>query len=87
MCEQEGRDPAALDLAYWAVWYGGGAQQTDTGERMLLSGSAEDIAGDIQALSALGVRHICLQFMRSTVDESLDAMTEFAEDVIPKVGA
>jgi probable F420-dependent oxidoreductase len=87
MCEKEGRDPATLDLAYWAVWYGAGAQKTDTGERMLLTGNADDIAGDVKALSALGVRHICLQFMRASVSESLDAMTEFAEEVMPKTGA
>ena len=87
MAEAEGRDPASIDVAYWAVWYGGGAQQTDTGERMLLSGSADDIAGDIGALAALGVRHVVLQFLRPTLGESLDLMTRFAEEVIPKVNA
>ena len=86
-CETEKRDPATLDLAYWAVWYGAGAQKTDTGERMLLSGNAADIAGDVEALATLGVRHVCLQFNRETVAQTLDAMTEFAEDVMPKVRA
>ena len=66
---------------------GAGAQQTDTGERMLLTGSADDIAGDIGALAALGVRHVVLQFLRPTLGESFDLMTRFAEKVIPKVDA
>ena len=87
MAESAGRDPASIDVAYWAVWYGGGAQQTDTGERMLLTGSADDIAGDIGAMAGLGVRHVVLQFLRPTLSETLDVMTRFAEDAIPKVEA
>ena len=86
MAEKEGRDPASIDLGYWAVWYGASAEpvKAGTGERMLLSGSAEDIAGDIQALRGLGVRHLLLQFLRTTIEETLDAMTWFAEEVRPK---
>ena len=57
---------------------------TDTGERMLLSGSADDIASDIHALRELGCRHLMLQFLRPTIEETLDAITEFAEEVRPK---
>ena len=86
MAEAEGRDPAEIDLAFWAVWYGAGQEpiMTDTGERMLLSGSADDIAGDIKALRDLGCRHLLLQFLRESIEETLDAITEFAEEVRPK---
>ena len=86
MAEAEGRDPASIDLAFWAVWYGAGQEpiMTDTGERMLLSGSADDIASDIQALRELGCRHLLLQFLRATIEETLDAITEFAEEVRPR---
>jgi hypothetical protein len=86
MAEAEGRDPAEIDLAFWAVWYGANQEpiMTDTGERMLLSGSADDIAGDIQALRELGCRHLMLQFLRESIGETLDAITEFAEEVRPK---
>lgn len=86
MAEKEGRDPATIDLAYWAVWYGASAEpmKAETGERMLLSGAADDVAGDVQALRGLGVRHLVLQFLRPTIEETLDAMTRFAEEVRPR---
>ena len=86
MAEKEGRDPATIDLAYWAVWYGASTEpaKAETGERMLLSGAADDIAGDIQALRGLGVRHLVLQFLRPTIEETLDAMTRFAEEIRPR---
>ena len=86
MAEAEGRDPASIDLAFWAVWYGASEEPivTDTGERMLLSGSADDIAGDIQAMRELGVRHLVLQVLRETLEQTLDTVTHFAEEVRPK---
>ena len=77
MAEAEGRDPASIDVAFWAVWYGASEEpiMTDTGERMLLSGSADDIAGDIQAMRALGVRHLVLQVLRETLEETLDTIS------------
>ena len=86
MAEAEGRDPASIDIAFWAVWYGASAEPiiTDTGERMMLTGSADDIASDIQAMRDLGVRHLVLQVLRETLAETLDVITGFAEDVRPK---
>jgi alkanesulfonate monooxygenase SsuD/methylene tetrahydromethanopterin reductase-like flavin-dependent oxidoreductase (luciferase family) len=86
MAEAEGRDPASIDIAFWAVWYGASDEpiMTDTGERMMLSGSADDMAGDIQALRELGVRHLLLQMLRPTIEETLDAITQFAEEVRPR---
>ncbi len=86
MAEAEGRDPASIDIAFWAVWYGASAEPiiTDTGERMLLTGSADDIAGDIRAMRDLGVRHLAIQVLRETLEETLDVITGFAEEVRPK---
>ncbi|MDE0202123.1 MAG: LLM class F420-dependent oxidoreductase [Rhodospirillaceae bacterium] len=89
IAEAEGRDPASIDLAFWAVWYGASAEPivADTGERMLLTGSADDIASDIQAMRDLGVRHLVLQVLRETLEETLDVITGFAEEVRPKADA
>jgi len=86
MAEAEGRDPVSIDVAFWAVWYGASEEpiMTDDGERMLLSGSADDMAGDIQAMRDLGVRHLVLQMLRPTIEETLDAITQFAEEVRPR---
>ena len=86
MAEAEGRDPASIDLAFWAVWYGASEEPiiTDTGERMLLTGSADDVAGDIRAMRELGVRHLLLQVLGETLEQTLDTITGFAEEVRPK---
>ncbi len=86
MAEKEGRDPAGIDIAYWAPWYGASEEpiKADSGERVLLSGSADDVAADVKAMKELGVRHLVLQFLRETVEETLDAMTAFAEEVRPR---
>ena len=84
---EEGRDPATIDLAYWAVWYGAGGDEplkADNGERMLLTGSADDIAGDIKALKEIGVRRVLLQFLREDIGQTIDAMTHFAEEIRPR---
>ncbi len=89
MAEAEGRDPASIDIAFWAVWYGASEEPiiTDTGERMLLTGSADHIASDIRAMRDLGVRHLAIQVLRETLEETLDVITGFAEEVRPKADA
>jgi hypothetical protein len=87
MAEEEKRDVRTLDLAYWSVWTGGtGApSKAGDGERMLLTGSAGDIAGDIAALKGLGVRHVLFNFLAPTRAETLDRIEAFAKDVLAKV--
>ena len=80
------RDPATIDLAFWAVWFGGDTPtMLESGERMVLTGSAEDIAGDIKAFEALGVRHVLFNFLGATLEDSLANMEGFAADVMPLV--
>ena len=84
--EKIDRDPASIDLAFWAVWYGGNTPtMLESGERMVLTGNAQDIAGDIKAFEELGVRHILFNFLGASLQESLDNMEGFAADVMPLV--
>ncbi|PPR23381.1 MAG: Pyrimidine monooxygenase RutA [Alphaproteobacteria bacterium MarineAlpha10_Bin2] len=84
--EKIDRDPATIDLAFWAVWFGGDTPtMLESGERMVLTGSAEDIAGDIKAFEALGVRHVLFNFLGATLEDSLANMEGFAADVMPLV--
>ena len=46
--------------------------------------TVEISSGDIQALRELGVRHLLLQMLRPTIEETLDAITQFAEEVRPR---
>jgi len=78
---------ATLDLAYWSVWTSGtGAPvKASDGERMLLTGSADDIAGDIAAMKGLGVNHVLFNFLSATRQETLDRIEAFAKTVLSKV--
>ena len=78
------RDPASIELAYWANWYKEGQSKTlDNGQRQLFTGSDADVAGDIAAFRSLGVRHLLFNFVRSTLTESLAATERFAAQVLP----
>jgi probable F420-dependent oxidoreductase len=80
------RDPASIELAYWANWYKEGRANTlDNGQRQLFTGSDADVAGDIAAFRSLGVRHLLFNFVRSTLSESLSATERFAAQVLPLV--
>ncbi len=84
--EKNGRDPKAIDLAYWANWYREDQTvTTDTGGRHLMSGSANAVAEDIGRLADVGVQHCLFNFQRDTLGESIAAMERFAAEVMPKV--
>ena len=51
--EKIDRDPATIDLASWAVWFGGDTPtMLESGERMVLTGSAEIATGWLAASAA-----------------------------------
>ena len=78
------RDPASIELAYWASWYKEGQSKTlDNGQRQLFTGSDTEVARDIGAFRSLGVRHLLFNFVRATLSESLAAMERFAAQVLP----
>ena len=78
------RDPASITLAYWAPWYREGRSNTlQDGGREAFTGSDEEVAQDIRAFRAVGVRHLLFNFVRSTLDDSLAAMERFAVKVLP----
>ena len=84
LAEGFGRDPAAIDLGYWANWYRPGAtRETDSGERCLFTGSDEDVIGDIDGLAEHGVRHVLVSFVARTLEETLERMERFAAEIIP----
>ena len=84
--EEQGRDPSEIDLALSAGWYDeNNAQALPGGHRLPLTGSAEQIAGDIKALAELGVRHLILNFQASTLQETQQRMEYFATEVAPLV--
>ena len=87
LAEAAGRDPADITMAFWAVWYDDTARgvMADDGTRHMLLGEPEEVAADIDALGALGVKSIVFNFQRATLAETLDAQAKFADEVMPLV--
>lgn len=91
------RDLAEIDLGYAAMRWGNPAYGTARpgegeeaeflagGERRILTGSPQQIAGDIEALRDAGVRHLIMNFQRPTPEETSDGMGRLADEVLPLV--
>jgi probable F420-dependent oxidoreductase len=84
IAEQHGRDPQSIGLAFYANWFDEAkTARTADGERHLLTGTATQIAEDIEALAAQGVRDLVLNFQRATLEQSLASMQHFVDEIRP----
>ncbi len=84
LAEQHGRDPQSIGLAFYANWFDESkTARTADGERHLLTGTAAEVASDIDGLAALGVRDLVLNFQRATLEESLASMQHFVDEIRP----
>lgn len=85
---EAGRDMAEIDLAYSAGWYDDqGAHAASDGRRRTFTGTPEQVAGDIRAFSALGVRHLVLGLQANSLDAMLARLERFASVVRPLIHA
>ena len=84
--EQAGRDPASVALVY-RVSSSPGAQPSDSidGERRLFTGGHADFLGDLRALRDLGVANIDVGLTGSSLENTLDAMRRFREEVAARL--
>jgi len=87
LADEEGRDMATLDLAYWSVWTAAAGEPITLadGERMMLSGSVDSIVDDIGAMQELGVTQLLFNFLAETSQETQDRIEAFANDVLSKI--
>jgi len=83
--EEAGRDPASIDIGYlWfapPVWE---PQQDEDGWR-LFSGRSADMLADAAALASVGVRHVIFYLQRPTIEETLEVLQRFGEEVVRKI--
>ena len=85
--EAAGRDPMAVDVAMFAPGYSLGAPQKGRdGGRLAFTGSAQAIAEDARAFRAAGVKHIVIGLESNNLQDYLDRVEGFAEEVVPLVG-
>jgi len=79
-----GRDPATIGLAYIAPWYDDrNPTLLPDGGRRLMTGTKEQIAADIDALTALGFGTLVLSFARRSYARSVEGMERFMAEVKP----
>jgi probable F420-dependent oxidoreductase len=84
VAEKAGRDPTTIDVGY--LWFGPpvwSAQQGPDG-RQLFSGSSSDMLADAAALEKAGARHVVLYLQRPTIEETLEVIQRFGEEVVRK---
>lgn len=85
--EKQGRDPATIGLAVFAIKYSGKpTYDAETGARELMTGPPEAIVEDLQELAEVGVTDVVLNFHRATMEKTLDGMRTFIEEIAPKAG-
>jgi probable F420-dependent oxidoreductase len=83
---EAGRDAAEIDLAYSAGWYNDrDAELGDDRNRRSFTGSPRQVADDVHAFAALGVRHFGFGMIDGTLDGSLARLERFATIVRPLI--
>jgi probable F420-dependent oxidoreductase len=84
--EQHGRDPKSIGLAFYAGWFDEAkTQNVESGERHIMTGSAAQVAEDIDGLAELGVTNLVLNFQRDTLEQSLASMQHFCDEIRPLI--
>ena len=85
--ERYERNPEDISTAYNPSNYQlGESLKTPNGERMPFTGRASQIADDIKAFEEAGVRHLVLGFGAASLNEWLEVLDRFAENVKPRCG-
>ncbi|MDH3683878.1 MAG: LLM class F420-dependent oxidoreductase [Acidimicrobiia bacterium] len=81
--DEVGRDPASIELAYNCAFHDETAQDHRDGGRLLFTGSAEQRAEDITALAEIGVATMMINVTATDLDQMLERMQSFSEQVMP----
>jgi probable F420-dependent oxidoreductase len=83
--EKHGRDPASIDIAY--VWFmppSWKPRELPDGGRQMFSGSSDDMLADAAALKSVGVNHLIVYLQRPTIEQTMDVLQRFGEEVVRK---
>lgn len=83
--EKIGRDPATIDISYVffmpPTWR---ERELPEGGRQMFSGSSDAMLEDAAALKAVGVNHLIVYLQRPTIEETLETLHRFGEEVVRK---
>ncbi len=81
---EAGRDPVAVGLAYNSPYHSETAAELD-GQRIAMTGTAEQRASDVRAFAEAGAQKMILNLTANDRSEMLDRMERFAAEVMPLV--
>jgi len=82
--ESAGRDPSTLDVAMFATGCSvRAASEGRDGERLVFTGTAEEVADDARAFAKAGVRHVVIGLQSADLADHLEHIAAFAEGVMP----
>ena len=85
--EQYGRDPSEIEMAYNVIWYDDKEETIlDNGQRRMFTGKSRQIAEDITRMEEAGLQQLCLWLERPNLQDTLDMLDRFANEVRPHVG-
>jgi hypothetical protein len=75
-------DPATTDLRY--PWFGPPVRSAQQGRnsRQLFSGGSSDMMVNAAAQEKAGARHVILSLQRPTIEETLEVLQHFGEEVV-----
>ncbi len=88
MMAAEKRDPSKLTRAY--VFFAPVEFRPEKGHdtpRRMFTGAPADLAADAAALAKIGITHVNLSFQAPSLNQTLDTVQRFAEEVMPLVKA
>ena len=85
LTQDAGRKPEDVALTYRVQRFGANVPaKADNGERMLFSGSNEELIEDVRTLRGLGVSALDFNFAAADADAAITAMRQFHEQVLAK---
>ena len=85
LLEAAGRDPGTFTLAYNCAFHQETARERPDGGRLLMTGTPEQRAADIDALAATGISTMMVNVTANDRSEMLERMERFAAEVMPLV--
>ncbi len=87
LLEEAERDPASVTIGLGTGHFNQGRVEIGAdGSRFSLTGSTEQVAEDIRAYEAAGLRHLLIRFPGETQSELANNMERFMKEVAPLVG-
>ena len=85
LCEEYGRDPDSVSVSLRTTVQIGEAQRVENGERVPLTGDADQIIDDLREYQEVGLEYVVLSVAAESTEATTNAVQRFADQIAPKV--